>query len=192
MRRLAMLLLCLLCTACPAPREQVTLLDVTEEGGELTVTTTQGTTTLTTPGTAAVSKDGRVERGALGAAAVQEKYGAVLDTLPTPPATYTFHFATRSVAVDADGQATLAALLAELPRRDVVDIQVIGHTDQQGTEAFNERLALARAEAVQALLLQGGVPAASVRVAGIGARAPLVHAPGQAEARNRRVEVRVR
>jgi OmpA-OmpF porin, OOP family len=192
MKRWAMLLLGLLCTACPGPREQVTLLDVTEEGGQLTVTTTQGTTTLTTPGTATVRQDGRVAQGALSAEAVQETYGAVLATLPLPAATYTVHFATGQATVDAEGQATLAALLAEVPRRAVVDVEVTGHTDQQGSDAFNARLSQARADAVGGLLVQGGLPAAWVKVHWRGEQEPLVNLPGQAEPRNRRVVVIVR
>lgn len=191
MKPAACLLLVLL-TACAAPRDTVVLVDA-PPGEALTVTTSKGTTTLTTPGTTAIRKDGRVEQGARRTEALQAQHGAVLETLPAPPATYTVHFATGQTTVDAAGQATLAALLADVPRQGVVlDILVTGHTDQQGTAAFNERLALARAEAVQALLVQGGVPAAWVRVTGRGEREPLRNAPGQAEATNRRVEVRVR
>ena len=186
-----MLLLMLCLTACAAPRERVTVLDVAP-GGEVRVTTAQGTTTLTTPGTTVVHKDGRVAQGTRSTEALQAQHDAVLATLPAPPATYTIHFATGQTMPNGEGRATLAALLAEVPRREVVDIQVTGHTDQQGTEASNDRLALARAVAVQALLVQGGVPAASVRVVGKGEREPLVDAPGQAEAANRRVEVSVR
>jgi OmpA-OmpF porin, OOP family len=191
MRRIALVLLGVLCAACPGPRERVTVLDV-DPGGALRVTTAQGTTTLTTPGTTVVHKDGRVAQGTRSTEALQAQHDAVLATLPAPPATYTIHFATGQTTPTAEGQATLSALLADVPRRDVVDIQVTGHTDQQGTAASNERLAVARAVAVQALLVQGGVPAAAVRVTAKGEREPLVDAPGQAEARNRRVEVRVR
>jgi len=69
---------------------------------------------------------------------------------------------------------------------------VTGHTDQTGDAARNDRLSLARAEALRLLLWQGGLTATFVRVVGMGSRAPLVNAPGQAEARNRRVEVLVR
>ena len=46
---LAALLLCFLAvllTACPAPRDQVVLLEITDPGGQITVTTPQATQTL--------------------------------------------------------------------------------------------------------------------------------------------------
>ena len=45
---------------------------------------------------------------------------------------------------------------------------------------------------ISAVLVTHGLTATFVRVAGRGSRAPLVDAPGQAQAVNRRVEVLVR
>jgi peptidoglycan-associated lipoprotein len=190
-----MLLLCLLCTACPGPREQIVLLDA-QPGEELTVTTKTGTTVLTTPQTKAQVRDsGTLALTTLSDTALQKGYGAVLDTLPAseaPAAVYTIHFARGQATVDAEGRATLTALLDEIPRRAVAEVQITGHTDQQGSEAFNTRLSQARAEAVEALLVQGGLPAAWMKIYWRGEQEPLVDLPGQAEPRNRRVVITVR
>ena len=56
--------------------------------------------------------------------------------------------------------------------RTEVRIVVIGHTDPLGTAAHNDRLSLARAEAVRKALVAEGVSAESVSVAGVGSRIP--------------------
>lgn len=191
MRR-AWFLFLLLLTTCAAPRDRIVLLGA-DPGEELTVTTGQGTTTLSSPETTAtVTQAGRIALGTLATAALQARYGELLGSLPERAASYTFYFQTGQTSLDAQGRDTLADLLAEVQRRDVVEVEVMGHTDQQGSEAVNDRLSLARAEAVRLLLWQGGLTATFVRVVGRGSRQPLVDLPGQADKRNRRVEVRVR
>jgi outer membrane protein OmpA-like peptidoglycan-associated protein len=186
------LLLCVFLAACAGPRERIVLLGA-EEGETLTVTTARGTTTLTTPeSTADIWQGGRLLLGTLPPETIQARYGAVLATAPEPAAVFTFRFATGKVALSAEGRLTLAQLLTEVQRRGVVEVEITGHTDQVGTDVGNDRLSLARAEAVRLLLWQGGLTATFVRVTGRGSRAPLVDRPGQEEQRNRRVEVLVR
>lgn len=189
---LALLALALLLGACAAPRERITVLDA-QPGEQLTVTTPQGTTVLDTAVTTAqVQASGAVQVGETTLPAVMVHFGLEFAALPTESRVFTFHFATGQTTLDATGRATLAALLAEVQQRGAVEIEVTGHTDQVGTDALNDRLSLARAEAVRLLLWQGGLTATFVRVVGRGMREPRIDAPGRAEARNRRVVVLVR
>ena len=63
-----------------------------------------------------------------------------------------------------------------------------GHTDAIGTARANREIALARADAVRALLAENGVDAARVRIATAGAAQPIASNRNAAGRRaNRRV-----
>jgi outer membrane protein OmpA-like peptidoglycan-associated protein len=69
-------------------------------------------------------------------------------------------------------------------------ISVNGHTDDVGTDAYNQKLSERRAESVRDYLIKSGLPADMFSVTGHGKSVPL--APGTSEAaraRNRRVEL---
>jgi outer membrane protein OmpA-like peptidoglycan-associated protein len=69
-------------------------------------------------------------------------------------------------------------------------ISVNGHTDDVGTEEYNQKLSQRRAEAVRDYLVKAGLPAEIFTVKGYGKTHPLV--PGSSEearAKNRRVEL---
>ncbi len=69
-------------------------------------------------------------------------------------------------------------------------LEVSGNTDSAGDAAYNQRLSLARAEAVAAELGRWGVPRDIIDIHGYGATRPLVPtAPGAREPQNRRVEI---
>jgi outer membrane protein OmpA-like peptidoglycan-associated protein len=192
MRRWYVYVCCAVLSACAGPRERVVLLGA-EPGEELTVTTQKGVSVLTLPESSAViSKEGQIALELLPPALIQARYGAVIASTPEPSAQFVFYFGTGKVALDAAGRVTLAQLLVEVQRRGVVEVEITGHTDQVGTEARNDRLSLARAEAVRGLLVAGGLTATFVRAVGRGERQPLLDRPEQAEAKNRRVEVIVR
>jgi outer membrane protein OmpA-like peptidoglycan-associated protein len=69
-------------------------------------------------------------------------------------------------------------------------VSVNGHTDDVGTDEYNQKLSERRAQAVRDYLVTSGLPADIFTVTGEGKKRPLV--PGsseQARAKNRRVEV---
>ena len=67
---------------------------------------------------------------------------------------------------------------------------MVGHTDTVGTEAYNQRLSLSRADAVKQLLVRDGVPVATIDATGVGKTDLAVQTPdGVREPRNRRVEI---
>jgi outer membrane protein OmpA-like peptidoglycan-associated protein len=189
-----LLLLLLLLSACAAPpRDQVVLLAVTEPGGQLTVQTPVARLTLDAAyQTAEARPGGRLDAGITTAEIVQARYGAVLAVVPPPGRLFTLHFLAGATTLTPASQAEVPALLAEVERRGVCELELTGHTDQTGTDAANDALSLARAAAVRTLLTAQGLRATFVRVTGRGSRAPLVDAPGQDNAANRRVEVLIR
>jgi len=85
--------------------------------------------------------------------------------------------------------ARLATYVREHPDRNVV---IEGHTDSQGSDAYNDELSLRRAESVRSYLAQQGVDAARLVAQGYGERHPIA-SNGSADGRqqNRRVEMLV-
>ena len=70
---------------------------------------------------------------------------------------------------------------------------MIGHTDLVGDNEGNDELSVKRAERVKAVLVDLGIPADRILVAGRGKREPAVRtSQGVDEPRNRRVEIDVR
>ena len=69
-------------------------------------------------------------------------------------------------------------------------IYVYGHTDDVGSEAYNQQLSERRAESVRDYIVQSGVDAGIITTRGYGQSSPLADgATPSARARNRRVEI---
>lgn len=82
-----------------------------------------------------------------------------------------------------------AATLIEYPG---TDIEAAGHTDSIGAADYNQRLSLARAQAVMNYLIAHGVAAERLRAVGYGETQPIAsNATEAGRARNRRVELKV-
>ncbi len=97
-----------------------------------------------------------------------------------------------------EAEPSLQAVLSVLNHSDVAQVEIIGHTDAKGSDAYNLDLSLRRAGAVERWLTRHGVDAALIRTDGRGEREPV--APNQlpdgrdnpdGRAKNRRVEIRV-
>jgi outer membrane protein OmpA-like peptidoglycan-associated protein len=86
--------------------------------------------------------------------------------------------------------ATAAALMKECPS---LRASVAGYTDQDGRRRFNMRLSRARAAAVAAYLVEGGVKSGQIETHGYGvARWLSARATRQSKAHDRRAEIRIR
>jgi len=121
---------------------------------------------------------------------VRRLFGAALDVLPAAEVHFILYFDEASDTINAQSQALLPDILRAIGERRSTDISVTGHTDRTGTTAGNYELGLRRAERVAAVLRGQGVDAANIFVTSHGESDPLVKTgPGQAEQRNRRVEV---
>ncbi|MBC5785949.1 OmpA family protein [Ramlibacter sp. USB13] len=70
------------------------------------------------------------------------------------------------------------------------EVRIIGHTDNTGSDALNDRLSLDRAQSVKNYIVARGVRADTVQVAGRGEREPVAdNATEAGRAKNRRVEI---
>lgn len=87
-------------------------------------------------------------------------------------------------------RAILAQAVINSRKVRVTALDVVGHTDRSGTDAYNVKLSQRRAEAVQAELIKLGIPESEISVQWRGERETLVPtADGVREPQNRRVEI---
>ena len=94
--------------------------------------------------------------------------------------------------VKPEGKAALDELLAKLAGMNTEVMVTVGHTDSVGSDAYNQRLSLRRAEAVKAYIVSKGVDAARVYTEGKGESQPIAdNTTAEGRAKNRRVTVEV-
>lgn len=98
-----------------------------------------------------------------------------------------------SSAISPGFQDDLAALAANLGRYPDSIVEVVGHTDNTGSAAFNQTLSVERAGAVRAILVANGVAPGRVRAVGRGFTQPVAsNDTAEGRALNRRVDVVIR
>ena len=83
----------------------------------------------------------------------------------------------------------IAQILIKYPQ---TRIAIEGHTDNTGSDAYNQQLSEHRAKMVMTHLIERGVSAQRIKIAGYGARLPVAtNATLQGREMNRRVEIRI-
>ncbi|MGB5259299.1 MAG: OmpA family protein [Gammaproteobacteria bacterium] len=103
-------------------------------------------------------------------------------------------FAFDSDALKPEGMAALDAVEADIRSKgaSVVDIDVVGHTDSVGPEAYNQQLSVRRATTVRDYIVSKGVNPNIIDVSGMGESSPVADNSTKAgRAQNRRVDVKV-
>lgn len=95
-------------------------------------------------------------------------------------------------ALKPAGKAALDELVAKLSDMNLEVIIAVGHTDAIGTDAYNQKLSMRRAESVKAYLKGKGVEENRIYTEGKGESQPQAsNATAAGRAENRRVEVEV-
>jgi OOP family OmpA-OmpF porin len=90
------------------------------------------------------------------------------------------------------GKTKLDDLASKLQGIDIEVVVATGHTDSIGSDAYNIKLSLRRANAVKAFLVSKGIPADRIFTAGKGEGTPVAsNKTRDGRAKNRRVEVEV-
>jgi outer membrane protein OmpA-like peptidoglycan-associated protein len=98
-----------------------------------------------------------------------------------------------SASIRASLQGDLRALARNLQDYPNTTVDVIGHTDNTGSAAYNQDLSARRAQAVAGVLLEEGVSPGRVRSFGRGEDQPVAsNLTPDGRAQNRRVEVIIR
>ncbi len=99
-------------------------------------------------------------------------------------------FDTDSTYVRSSVQSTLSKLATNLNNYPNTTIDVIGHTDNVGSESYNQDLSARRAAAVSGILIRSGVSSNRIRAYGRGENVPIAsNLTPEGRAQNRRVEI---
>ena len=98
------------------------------------------------------------------------------------------HFAYNKSNISRDSATVLDRIASILRTYPGVQIDLLGHADQRGSERYNLKLSRNRAEAVKGYLVAAGVPSTRMNVKALGKAQPEVNATtNEAYAKNRRV-----
>jgi OOP family OmpA-OmpF porin len=94
--------------------------------------------------------------------------------------------------VKPDGKAKLDDLASKVRGINLEVVIAIGHTDAIGSDAYNQKLSVRRAESVKAYLVSKGIEANRVYTEGKGKKQPVAdNKTREGRAKNRRVEIEV-
>jgi peptidoglycan-associated lipoprotein len=102
-------------------------------------------------------------------------------------------FSFNQAKIPSDAAALLDDLIAKVKAYNkAVYVEIEGHTDSTGTEAYNLSLGEQRAMAVRNYLFEGGIPLHAINVISRGEQAPVAdNKTSDGRAQNRRVVVKV-
>ena len=101
-------------------------------------------------------------------------------------------FATNQSDLTPAAKSQLDALMSRLQGADVASIKVVGHTDNVGTDAYNQALSERRANSVADYLLSKGVAPNKVSSEGKGESEPVAeNDTEEGRAKNRRVDLHI-
>jgi len=101
-------------------------------------------------------------------------------------------FATGSANLDPAFRATLEKVAQTLTEYEKTYVDVMGHTDSTGSDAFNQTLSEQRSSSVANYLTQKGVQSARLATKGYGESQPRAsNTTEEGRAANRRVEIRL-
>jgi OOP family OmpA-OmpF porin len=91
-----------------------------------------------------------------------------------------------------EGKAKLDDLVGKIQGINLEVIIAVGHTDSVGSDAYNQRLSVRRAESVKAYLVSKGIEKNRVYTEGKGEKQPVAdNKTADGRAKNRRVEIEV-
>lgn len=101
-------------------------------------------------------------------------------------------FATASFQIQAGFHSTLDSIALVLKEFDKTNLQVIGYTDNVGSDAYNQTLSERRAQSVAQYLVNQGVPPIRVVDKGMGERKPIASNETESgRSANRRIEMQL-
>ena len=102
-------------------------------------------------------------------------------------------FESGRAGIDPDSAGLLDRLIETALRCPTANIEIAGHTDTDGEDAFNQTLSEKRAQAVADYLVKAGMPASRFTATGYGSSQPVAtNDTDEGKAQNRRIDFLVR
>ena len=102
------------------------------------------------------------------------------------------HFATNKTRILSSSEGALNDLYSYLARNPKVHIKIIGHTDNVGKDAANQKLSEGRANAVMKELIERGIATDRIQAEGRGESQPIdTNDTEEGRQNNRRVEIEI-
>ena len=99
------------------------------------------------------------------------------------------NFETGSKRLTPESTLTVESLVAILKAYPAATVRLEGYTDSTGDAAANRKLSLDRADAVKAIVVQGGIAEARIATEGFGQEKPIAaNDTEEGRAKNRRLE----
>ena len=139
-----------------------------------------------------------IAAAALAACGKKEEPAPAPAPAPQPPAATKVTYAADAffdfdkAVLKPEGRAKLDDLVGKVQGINLEVIIAVGHTDSVGTDAYNQRLSIRRAEAVKAYLVSKGIERNRVYTEGKGEKQPVAdNRTAEGRAKNRRVEIEV-
>jgi outer membrane protein OmpA-like peptidoglycan-associated protein len=97
-----------------------------------------------------------------------------------------------SSVIRGNARSNLDALATSLERYDGSNLMIVGHTDNVGSDTYNQDLSERRADAATRYLVSQGVDRGRIGTLGVGENEPVASNDSEAgRSRNRRVEVAI-
>ncbi|HET8871494.1 MAG TPA: OmpA family protein [Aquabacterium sp.] len=134
--------------------------------------------------------------GALSGALIGSQYKASISLTEMPDGSVKMNipgsllFETGQSAIKPEFQQTLNGVAKSLREYCGLRARVVGHTDNVGSDAINDKLSLARAQSVVSYLESTGVRPSNLSAEGHGKREPIAsNDTAEGRAQNRRVEI---
>ena len=181
-------------TGCPPTVEKVVVLpDADGHVGAVEVDDGHTKTLLDTAyATALIGADGKANRSRTDPAVVAKQFGKAMAARPVG-ARMVIYF-DRMAQPSRDLTGPIDQIVGEVGQRRDYSIEVVGHTDETGSERSNVRVGLARARLIVDRLVAAGIPPEKIHASSKGSSQPAVKVKNRrrAEPRNRRVEVFVK
>jgi outer membrane protein OmpA-like peptidoglycan-associated protein len=161
--------------------------------GGVTVSNGTGVATLDQSFAAAELQGGTLSSCHASQTAVDSTFRQAIAARPVLPHQFRLYFSPGSDSLTPESQAEYRDALADIARRRVYQVAVIGFTDTIGSLGDDRQRSLAEAAAIRRLLMQDRIDPRKISIAGRGKLDLLIPTGDHvAEPRNRRVEIWVR
>ena len=163
--------------------------------GQITISNSTGTTTLTKANESALVTGHEISARTrvLSEQDIEKDFHDTIQAIPGTADHFILFFTSGTIELTKESQEQLPQILKKIKERFPCEISVIGHTDTRASGEYNLALSLKRASHVKDQLLAIGAPRKLLEVSSHGENDPMIPtADNVSEPRNRRVEIFIR